>query len=95
MLGSREPGAVTADEGYDSDAFAAEVAGRGAAVMILPRKKRTAKREYDPVLYKERNKAERGIGLLKQFRRVAARYEKTAKNFLGMVLFAAITIWLR
>jgi transposase len=47
------------------------------------------------VVYKERNKVERCINRLKQFRRVATRYEKTAGNFLGMVLFAAITLWLQ
>ena len=35
------------------------------------------------------------MGMFKQFRRVATRYEKKSKNFLGFVLFAAIAIWLR
>jgi putative transposase len=38
-------------------------------------------RDYDEVVYKERNKVERCINGLKQFRRVATRYEKTARNF--------------
>jgi transposase len=45
-------------------------------------------------LYRERNVVERAINRLKQFRRVATRYEKRAVNFLAMVKFAAILTWL-
>ena len=95
LLGDREPEAVIADKGYDSDALAATIAARGAAVVIPPKKNRVAPREYDQTLYEERNKVERCVGLLKQFRRVATRYEKTARNFLGMATLAAIAVWLR
>ena len=63
--------------------------------MIPPRKNRVEPREYDRHLYKQRGLVEQTVGLLKQCRRVATRYEKTARNFLGMVLLAAILIWLR
>jgi transposase len=95
VLGALEPDAVIADKGYDSNALADAVADRGAEVVIPPRSNRKQPREYDEVLYKERNKAERGMNLFKQFCRVATRYEKTARNYLGIVMFAAITIWLR
>jgi transposase len=95
VLGDHRPDAVLGDKGYDSDAFVATVESRGAEAVIPPKKNRVQPRVYDKDLYKERNKAERGINLFKQFRRIATRYEKTAKNFLGMILFAAITIWLR
>ena len=95
ILSDLQPENVRADKGYDSNAFAATVEKRGAAVVIPPKANRLEKREYDTEVYKERNKVERCIGLFKQFRRVATRYEKKAKNFLGFVLFAAITIWLR
>jgi transposase len=95
VLGAHHPDAVLGDKGYDSDAFVALVEGRGAAAVIPSRKNRVQPREYDTDLYKERNKAERGINLFKQFRRAATRYEKTATNFLSIILFAAITIWLR
>ena len=45
--------------------------------------------DYDWVLYRERNIVERSIGWLKQGRRIATRYEKTAASYLGFVLFAA------
>ena len=95
LLGEHRPEAVLGDKGYDSDAFAQVVADRGAAVVIPPRSNRVEPRAYDPVVYKERNQVERCINRLKQFRRVATRYEKTARNFLGMVTFAAITLWLK
>ena len=94
-LGECQPEAVIGDKGYDSDAFAAEIESRGAEVVIPPKSNRKNPREYDKEIYKERNKAERGMGMFKQFRRVATRYEKKSKNFLGFVLFAAIAIWLR
>jgi transposase len=95
VLGDNQPGAVLGDKGYDSEAFAAKVTERGAEVVIPSRANRKEPRDYDEVTYKERNKVERCLSLFKQFRRVATRYEKKAKNFLGIVLFAAITIWLR
>ena len=95
VLGDHQPEAVLGDKGYDSDAFAKAVEDRGAEVVIPPRSNRKTPREYDTVVYKERNKVERCINRLKQFRRVATRYEKTARNFLGMVQFAAITLWLQ
>jgi transposase len=95
LLGNHKPEAVLADKGYDSDAFVETVESRGAEAVIPPKKNRVEPRDYDEVVYKERNKVERCINGLKQFRRVATRYEKTARNFLGVVLFAAITIWLK
>jgi transposase len=95
LLGDAKPKAVLGDKGYDSDELVEEIESRGAEAVIPPKKNRVEPREYDHVLYKERNKVERCVGLLKQFRRVATRYEKTARNFLGIVLFAAVTIWLR
>jgi transposase len=95
LLGDLDPEKLLADKGYDSDAFVKLVEERGAEVVIPPRSNRLEPREYDEVVYKERNKVERCINALKQFRRVATRYEKTSRNFLGMVTFAAITIWLK
>jgi transposase len=48
----------------------------------------------DHATYRERNRVERCINRLKQFRRVATHYEKRAANYLGMVLLAAIRLWL-
>jgi transposase len=95
LLADHHPEAVLADKGYDSDGFVAAVERRGAEAVVPPKKNRVEPREYDRYLYKQRCGVEQTVGLLKQCRRVATRYEKTARNFLGMVLFAAIMIWLR
>ena len=50
---------------------------------------------YDADLYKERNIIERFFNKLKQFRRVATRYDKLLANFMGFVKLAAIAIWLK
>jgi transposase len=95
LLGDHQPEAVLADKGYDSNAFVAAIEAKGAEVVIPPKSNRLTPREYDEALYRERNQIERCVGRMKQYRRVATRYEKTARNFLGMVLFVAITIWLK
>ena len=73
LLGDHEPGAVPIYEGSDSDALANVVVDRGAEVVIPPRSNRKAPRANNGVVYKERNKVERYVNRLKQFRRVAMR----------------------
>jgi transposase len=94
LIEGQEFEAVIADKGYDGDGFVAAIEARGAAAVIPPKKNRIFKREYDKHIYKERNLAERFISRIKQYRRVATRYEKTARNFLGFVHVAAIMVLL-
>ena len=94
MLG-HEADALIADKAYDSDAVVAAAKRQGAEAVIPSKKNRKVPREYDKHLYKERKKVEWFINLLKQYRRVATRYEKTARNFLGFVHVASIMILLR
>ena len=84
---------VIGDKGYDSDAFIAAIAARGA--VIPPRKNRVVARCYDEELYKTRNLIERFIGYLKQYRRVFSRYDKLAVRYLGFVYFATVLIQCR
>ena len=77
---------------YDSDAFIAEISSQDAIAVISPRKGRTEPREYDKELYKRRNLIERFFGWLKQYRRVATRYDKLSVRYLGFVYFAAILV---
>jgi transposase len=88
------PGAVIADKGYDSDRFVAAVPAAGAEVVIPPLGCREVQREYDRHVDKERNWAERFIGRIKQYRRGATRYDKTARNFLAFVHVASIMVLL-
>jgi transposase len=86
--------AALADKGYDSQKFVDYIEARGAEAVIPPRSNRHDPREFDRHLYKERNQVERFIGRIKQYRRVATRYEKTARNFLAFVQAAAIMVLL-
>lgn len=90
-----EPKATIADKGYDADHLHGKIARTGAEIVIPPRRNRTIQRPYDTHLYKERNLIERFFNKLKQFRRVATRYDKLLANFMGLVKLAAIAIWLK
>jgi transposase len=92
LIAGSEAKKVLADKGYDSDALIEQIRGQGAEAVIPPRSNRTESREYDKNEYKKRNVVERMINVLKQCRRVATRYEKTARNFLGFVSFAAMIV---
>lgn len=95
LLAEHQPEAVIADAGYDSDALAEEIAERGAAVVIKPNGCRTEPPEIDWHLYKERNVVERFWSRVKQYRRVATRYEKKAVNFLAFIQVASIMVMLQ
>ena len=87
--------AVIADKGYDADHLRQAVRDAGAEPVIPARSNRKGPRDHDKVLYKERNLIERFFNKLKQFRRVATRYDKLLANYEGFVQLAAIAILLR
>ena len=95
MIEGFEADAVIADKGYDADHLREAVLEREAVPVIPSKSNRRAPIEYDKVLYKERNLVERFFNKLKQFRRVATRYDKLLANYRGFVLLAAIAIMLR
>ena len=87
--------AVIADRGYDSDALRAFIKKRGAKPVIPPKKNRTVQYRYDKLLYKARNRVERFFCRLKDFRRVATRYDRQPYTFMAAVLLASIVaFWL-
>ena len=86
---------VIADKAYDSKALVDSIEARGAEAVIPSLSNRKRQREYDRERYKDRNLVERFWHKLKQYRRVATRYEKTAQNFLAFVHVASIMILLR
>lgn len=86
--------AAIADKGYDSKKLVAYIWSRDAEAVIPPRSNLKEQREFDHHLYKERNWVERFINRIKQCRRVATRYDKTARNFLAFVQVAAIMVLL-
>jgi transposase len=86
--------AVIADKGYDSDALVQTIQAAGALAVIPPRSHRKQLRHFDPHLYKDRNLIERFFNRLKQFRRVASRFEKLALNYLSILNLVCAYIWL-
>ena len=87
--------AVMADTAYDSDRIRKAIDHKGAVAVIPNNPSRASKHPLDKQLYKQRHLVECCIGKLKQFRRVATRFEKTARNYLAVVTLAAIVLWLR
>lgn len=94
LIAGQQTEAVLADKGYDSDANREAIRQHGAEPCIPPRKNRTTTIAYDRHLYGERNVVERFFARIKQYRRVATRYDKKAVNFLGFVWVASIAIML-
>jgi transposase len=86
---------LNADKGYDSDAIRRQVRQRGAFANIPPKANRTWKNCFSPHLYRDRNAIERMFCRLKDFRRIATRYDRLATNFLAAVCIAAtVSYWL-
>ena len=83
---------IIADAADDSDALRETIVAQGAVAVIRPRKNRVENRPYDKEMYKRRNVIERFFHRLKQYRRVATRYDKYADRYLGFVYFAALLI---
>src|SRR5262245_29939931 len=86
---------VLGDSAFDADHFRADIEAIKAKAAIPSNPSRALKPPFDKHIYKERHLVECCINKLKQFRRVATRYEKTARNFLAIVTVAAIALWLR
>jgi len=90
-----QPGAVTADKGYDSDSYRQYLQDRGIAAVIPPRSNRNNPQDYDRHLYKERHLVECFINKIKHFRRIFSRFDKLAGRYLSFLHFAGALIWLR
>ena len=86
---------LIADTAFDADKRVREpLAAAGKSAVIPPRSNRLAPPGFDRELYKARHLIENFFCKLKQFRAIATRYDKTARNFLAAVHLAAATIWL-
>ncbi len=77
------------DKGYDADRIRARLAWDGVEAVIPPISSRSQKLPYNKELYRSRNRVERLFNKLKQFRRLATRYDKLAKTFLAALCLVA------
>lgn len=94
LLTNESPTYVLADRGYDSDEIIDYIEQINAIPVIPPRSNRIIQREYDKIIYKERNLIERLFNRLKQFRKIATRFEKIQINFEALIYLAASYLWL-
>lgn len=90
------PGAsVIADKAYDARARVIELLHQAGKVVVIPPKaSHKHQRSYDRHLYRARHLIENFFARLKQYRAIATRYDKTARNFLGAIHLAAAIVWL-
>jgi transposase len=88
------PHRLAGDKGYSSPTARRRLRQRRISPVIPTRRNERPQPAFDREAYRERSKIERLINRLKQFRRVATRYEKRAANYLAMVTLAMIMLWL-
>lgn len=86
--------AVSADKGYNPTAFVDAIQCMGAEAVIPFKRNRLHPRTLDRYLYQARNLVERFFLKLKQFRRIATRYERLARNYQAMLSLVSAVIWL-
>jgi transposase len=90
----RYPEQIVGDKAYSSGKIRRYLKRRGIQPTIAHRSNEKRTEPFDRAAYRERNRVERLINRLKQFRRVATRYEKRAENYLAMVQVVSILLWL-
>ena len=88
------PDRVAGDKGYSSPPIRRYLKERRIRAVIPTKSDEFPDPAFDRAAYRERNVVERLINRLKQFRRVATRYEKRAANYQAMLILAAIVLWL-
>ena len=88
------PAQCLADAAYDSDALRAWLRAQGCRPVIPNNPIRKRKHPFDRLAYRARNVIERTFCRLKDWRRIATRYDKLAHNYRAVVLAAIVTYWL-
>ncbi|WP_227286526.1 IS5 family transposase, partial [Boseongicola sp. H5] len=88
------PSVLLADRAYDADSIRKTMEKRDVLPVIPMRKSRKKRIGVDRSLYRLRNLVERCFNKLKNARRVATRYDKTAQSFLGFIDITSIRLWL-
>ena len=89
-----KPRLLLADKGYDGDDIRANLLTHGILPVIPARTNRKEPIPHDKHAYKDRNRIERLFNRLKQFRRIATRYDKTRLSFMAFLHMASIRVWL-
>lgn len=85
-------GAFLGDKAFDSDKLRTALRARGAKAVIPPKRNRIVAIEYDKEMYKWRHLVENFFAKLKEFRRIATRYDKTDTSFTAMIYLVSSVI---
>lgn len=93
LLAGFTPAFVLGDRGYDSRALVELIRARGACAVIPPRTCQRP-RPFDAQRYRLRNRIERCFARLKQYRRIATRYDRNPANFMAFLCLAAMPLWI-
>ena len=94
MLDALPPAkALLGDRGYDADWFRKALAERNIAACIPSKRNREVPIPHDAILYRQRHRIENMFGRLKDWRRVATRYDRCPKVFLSAIALAATVIY--
>lgn len=88
------PHRVVGDKGYSSKKIRQYARQHGMRITIPRKENECRSGPFDRSLYRQRNRVERLVNRLKQFRRLATRYEKQAENYRALWLIAATILWL-
>jgi transposase len=95
LLPQMAAGTLLADKAFDADKRVIEpLLAAGKTTVIPPKSNRKIQRHYDKEAYKARHLIENFFCKLKQYRAIATRYDKTARNFLAAIHLVAAIIWL-
>jgi transposase len=95
LLPQMQADALLADKAFDADERVIEpLLAAGKKLVIPPKSNRKVQRSFDREMYKARHLIENFFCKLKQYRAIATRYDKTARNFLAAIHLAAAIIWL-
>jgi transposase len=90
----KRPAKLVGDKGYSYPSARRLLRRRGIGSVIPTKSDQPRQASFDRSAYRGRNRVERSVGRLKQFRRVATRYDKRAINYLAWATLAAALIWL-
>jgi transposase len=90
----KRPARLAGDKGYSYPSARRLLRRRGIAAVIPTRSDQRRQPGVDRQAYRQRNRVERCVGRLKQFRRLATRYDKRAVNYLAWITLAAALLWL-
>ena len=95
LLRGLKAAAVLADKAYDNNAIRAQIAEAGMQAVIPSKRDRKRPIPHDKEAYRLRNRIERCFGKLKQFRRIATRYDRADTHFLAFIHIACAMLWMR